>query len=199
MRLGFILLLFLFSQVLKAQSDTSSVNLLPQKLSLIEKTLWGERGFFRIVGIAPLTPEAREKEIKFRRTMLSLHQLGGFITLGLMTATVYYGQRVFDGEYELLNKHRNLVKFTIASYYLTASLALFSPPPLVRHKKETSSISIHKALAWVHFAGMISTPLLGLSVKKSSDPIKARRIHRISGYITLASLTSAMIVITFFR
>ncbi|MFN3134831.1 MAG: hypothetical protein ACK44H_04590 [Candidatus Kryptonium sp.] len=203
MRLGFVLmLLFFFVQFLYSQSDTASFDLLPKKLSLVEKTLWGKQGLFRLVGVAPLTFESREKELRLRRTMLSLHQLGGFITVGLMTGTVYYGQQVFNGKYELINKHRNFVKATVVSYYLTASLALFSPPPLIRHEKETSSISIHKALAWVHFTGMISTPILGLSIKKTSDPDKAhrlRQIHQISGYITLASLTGAMIVVALFK
>ena len=203
MRLGFILIfLFFFVQFLHPQSDTASVDLMPKKLSLVEKTLWGKQGLFRIIGIAPLTMESREKELKLRRTMLSLHQLGGFVTVGLMAMTVYYGQQVFNGKYELINKHRGFVRATVVSYYLTASLSLFSPPPLVRREKETSSISIHKALAWVHFAGMLSTPILGLSTRKTLDPDKAarlRQIHRVSGYITLASLTGAMIVVTFFK
>lgn len=200
MRLAFIFLLFSSFQVLNAQSnDTTSFDLLPQKLSLIEKPLWGKQGFFRIIGLAPLTPEAREKELKLRRTMLSLHQLGGFITLGLTATSVYYGQQVFNGKYEFFNAHRSFVRATVVSYYLTASLALFSPPSLVRHDKETSSITIHKALAWIHFAGMISTPILGLSIKESSDPIKTKQIHQISGYITLASLAAGMLVVTFFR
>ncbi len=203
MRLGVVSVFFLFFiQFLYPQSDTTSFDLLPNKLSLVEKTLWGKRGLFRVAGLAPLTLESREKELRLRRAMLSFHQLGGFITLGLMTATVYYGQQVFDGKYELINKHRNFVKATVVSYYLTASFTLFSSPPLVRHERETSSISIHKALAWIHFAGMISTPIWGLSIKKTADPdkfSKLKKLHQISGYITFTSLAGAMIVVTFFK
>jgi hypothetical protein len=51
--------------------------LLPGKISFLEKWLWDENGMFRKIGIAgPLTPESRKTELAARRTMLTLVQNG---------------------------------------------------------------------------------------------------------------------------
>ncbi len=198
MRLGaFILFLLLFTQNLSSQTDTTTtIRLLPEKMSIVEKGLWGEKGFFRITGIAPLTPEARERELKFRRTLLSIHQLGGFVTLGLMAVSGYYGKKVYDGKYEFIDKHRTLVRVTIASYTLTGLLALTSPPPLIR--RDEGSVKIHKTLAWIHSAGMIATAILGRNVRYSTNPDdynRLKKIHMGVAIATFTSLASAMIVI----
>ena len=65
--------------------------LLPDNMSFMEKGLWGEKGILRGIGIAsPLTPEVRKSELGLRRTMLTAHQIGGFITLGLIGTALYY-------------------------------------------------------------------------------------------------------------
>lgn len=197
MRLFFLLLFFLALQNLHSQTDTSVV-LLPNKMSIVEKSLWGEKGLFRITGIAPLTPEARERELKFRRVMLTMHQLGGFTTLGLMALSGYYGKKVYDGKYEFIDRHRTLVRVTITSYTLTALLALISPPPLIRREKSDGSIAIHKTLAWVHSAGMIATAILGRNVRYSTnieDYNKLKKIHMGVAIATFTSLATAMVVI----
>jgi hypothetical protein len=91
----FAFLLFHFAQFLNSQTDTTS-SLLPDKMSVLEKGLWGKNGLFRITGLAPLTPEARQSELKLRRAMLSIHQIGGFTTLGLMAISAYYGKKAYD-------------------------------------------------------------------------------------------------------
>ncbi len=197
--LFFLLGFILFSTDLKSQSDTTSISLLPNKLSMLEKGLWGEKGLFRAIGLAPLTPQARERELKLRRTMLSLHQLGGFTTLGLMAVSGYYGKKAFDGDNSAINKHRSLVRATIASYTLTALLALTSPPPLVRREKGEGSLSIHKTLAWIHSAGMIATAILGRQVRESKtidDYNRLKKIHMGVAITTFTALASAMIIIT---
>ncbi len=195
MRLGFLVLFFLAVQNLHSQNDTT-INLLPNKMSILEKALWGEKGFFRITGIAPLTPEARERELKFRRTMLSLHQLGGFTTLGLMALSGYYGKKVYDGKYEFVDRHRTLVRITIASYTLTALLAITSPPPLIRREKSGGSIAIHKTLAWIHSTGMIATAILGRNVRLNpEDYNRLKKIHMGVAIATFTSLSFSMIVI----
>ncbi len=197
MRLGSLILFFLAVQNLYPQINTS-INLLPKKMSIVEKTLWGEKGFFRITGIAPLTPEARERELKFRRVMLSMHQLGGLTTLGFMALSGYYGKKVYDGKFEFVDRHRTLVRVTIASYTLTALLAIASPPPLIRREKGEGSLAIHKTLAWVHSTGMIATAILGRNVRFSTNPDdynRLKKIHMGVAIATFTSLASAMIVI----
>ncbi|NJD22927.1 MAG: hypothetical protein FIA82_09730 [Melioribacter sp.] len=176
--------------------------LLPDKMSFLERGLWGENGLVREFGIAsPLTPEVRKHELEVRRVMLTAHQIGGFTTLGLMIATCYYGQRIIDGGVDGRKNFEStksaLVGATITSYSLTALLSILSPPPLIR-RDETSTTSIHKFLAWFHVAGMIVTPILA-SLMDEHKPFNADKahVHQVAGYITTAIFAASMIVITF--
>jgi hypothetical protein len=163
----------------------------------MENTLWGEHGVFRSVGLASaLTPESRKHELAVRRTMLTAHQIGGYITLALMGATVYTGQKVIDGREDLKGTHQTFVGATIASYSITGLLSVLSPPPLIR-RDEFSTTTLHKTAAWVHFAGMVITPILGGMIDRHADYNHRARIHQISAYITTASLAFSMIVMTF--
>jgi hypothetical protein len=70
---------------------------------------------------------------------------------------------------------------------------MITPPPTVR-RKQWSSISWHKALAAVHFTGMIVTPILGSQIEDDYDK---RHLHQYAGYTTLAAFAGAMMVVTF--
>ncbi len=172
--------------------------LLPTKISFMENFLWGEKGFVRTIGIEPpLTPEVREREIKIRRAMLIAHQIGGFTTLALMWSAAYFGQRVIDGHRNQGDIHQALVSATIFSYTATGLLAILSPPPIIR-TGEGGTTGIHKILAWVHFAGMIITPILGSSIRhKRIFNMDQAHYHQIAGYLTTAVFTASMLVITF--
>ncbi len=174
--------------------------LLPDKISFMEKFLWGEKGLVRKIGIEPpLTAPVREREIKIRRSMLIAHQIGGFTTLALMLAAAYYGQRTIDanGDRSLGRTHSTLIGLTIASYTATGLLAVLSPPPLIRGH-DGGTTGIHKTLAWIHLLGMIVTPILAnnISGRRFFNMDKAH-IHQISGYITTAVFATSMLVITF--
>lgn len=170
--------------------------LLPVNISFMEKTLWGENGFFRTTGLAsPLTPESRASELKLRRGMLVAHQLGGFVTLGLMMSAAYTGQKIIDGNSGYRPYHQGFVAGTIATYSVTGLLALLSPPPMIR-RDEFSTTTIHKTLAWVHVAGMIVTPILGSMIGRNSS-LKKEHVHQFAGYITTAVFAASMITVTF--
>lgn len=173
--------------------------LLPDNMSFMEKFLWGENGFVRKVGIAgPLTAESRENELQARRTMLSIHQVTGLATLGFMITADYFGQKTLDGDRNSSGKHQTFVALTISSYALTALLAILSPPPVIRRDNEESTTSIHKTLAWVHFAGMILTPILGSMVgDHRMININKGHFHQISAYVTTAVFAASVIVLTF--
>jgi hypothetical protein len=171
--------------------------LLPDNMSFMEKGLWGDNGIFRSTGLAaPLTPETRKSELALRRTMLTAHQIGGFVTLGSMITAVYFGQLVLDGNYGYHRNHQYAVTATIISYSATGLLAVLSPPPLIR-RSEMSTTTIHKTLAWVHFAGMVLTPILGAAVKRQGTASDVAHFHQVSAYITTAALAASLIVITF--
>jgi hypothetical protein len=147
----------------------------------------------RIVGAFPLTEESRERELMLRRGMLTAHQVGGFLTLASMIATAYCGQMLINGESGYEGPKKLLVKTTLAGYFSTAALSLLSPPPVIR-RSGWNSVSTHKALAWVHFTGMVVTPFLGYLMDDDED---VRTLHQISGYATTAAFAGAMFVITF--
>lgn len=173
--------------------------LLPDHISFMENFLWGENGFMRKVGIAgPLNAESRKDELQARRTMLSIHQVTGLTTLGLMLATDYFGQKVLDGRRDLSGTHKTFVAFTIGTYALTGLLAVLAPPPMIRRDNSGGTTQIHKILAWVHFAGMILTPILGsLVVNHRAIDINKGHFHQISAYATTAVFAASVIVLTF--
>jgi hypothetical protein len=171
--------------------------LLPANMSFMEKGLWGENGLLRSIGLAsPLTPEVRKSELGLRRTMLTIHQIGGFVTLASMVTAAYFGQQIIDGNNGYRRNHQIAVATTIAAYSATGLLAIFSPPPMIR-RDEISTITVHKTLAWVHFLGMVTTPILGGMINRHADYYQRAHIHQISAYITTAALAASMIIVTF--
>jgi len=186
-------------------NDLSSLSLaikprlLPDKMSFMENFLWDENGEMRKIGIAgPLNSETRKNELQARRTMLSIHQATGLATLGLMITTDYFGQKVLDGRPDLSGTHKTFVALTIGAYAITGLLAILSPPPLIRRENESSTTSIHKILAWIHFAGMILTPILGsLIVNHHVLDINKARFHQVSAYATTAVFAASIVVLTF--
>jgi hypothetical protein len=173
--------------------------LLPEKMSFMERGLWGENGLFRSWGITgELTPETRKHELDVRRTMLTMHQIGGFTTLASMIATVYFGQKFLDtGDRNALDMHETFIPITVGLYSATALLSVLSPPPLIR-RDEVSTTSIHKLLAWVHVAGMIITPILGAAIGRRNASFEQKaRVHQVAGYITTGVFAASMIIITF--
>lgn len=171
--------------------------LLPNNMSWMERGLWGEDGLLRSAGLAsPLTPQSRTSELSLRRGMLVAHQIGGFVTLGLMVSAAYAGQKIIDGNRGYQPYHQAFVAGTIASYSVTGLLAVLSPPPLIR-RDEISTTTIHKTLAWVHAAGMIITPILGSMIGRRSSSVQKEHIHQLSGYITLTTFTASLITVTF--
>jgi hypothetical protein len=191
---------FVVTDTLQGDRGRARPRLLPENISFMEKALWGENGVIRSIGIAsPLSPEVRKHELAVRRTMLTAHQIGGFVTLGSMIATVYSGQKYLNsGQRSDRSLHQTFIPITIACYTTTGLLSVLSPPPMIRRDDETSTTSIHKTLAWIHFAGMIATPLLGKAIsKRGSSYYDQAKVHQISAYITTTVFAASMIVITF--
>jgi hypothetical protein len=166
-------------------------------MSFMEKGLWGEDGFLRTTGLAsPLTPESRMNELNLRRGMLVAHQIGGFVTLGLLASAVYSGQKIIDGNNGYRPYHSAFVTGAIITYSVTGLLSILSPPPVIR-RDEFSTTTLHKTLAWVHAAGMIITPILASAISRRSPDTQKEHIHQLSGYITTAVFAASMITVTF--
>ncbi len=171
--------------------------LLPKNISLMERAFWGENGVFRATGIAPLTPESRKEELEVRRTMLTMHQVAGIATLGVMIATVVVGQRYVDSDFTLYDAKRRLGNATVFAYMTTAAFSLFAPPPAVR-RDEWNSISTHKLFALIHFTGMIATPILANRIARPGGDYNQKvRVHQTAAYITTAAFSASIISLAF--
>lgn len=171
--------------------------LLPKNISLMERAFWGENGIFRATGIAALTPESRKEELEVRRTMLTMHQVAGIATLGLMIATVVVGQRYVDGDFTLYDTKRRLGNATVFAYMTTAGFSLFAPPPAIR-RDEWNSISTHKLLALIHFTGMIITPILANRIASPNGDYNQKvSVHQTAAYITTAAFSASIISLAF--
>jgi len=154
-----------------------------------QKIFWGEKGLLRKVGISKLSIENREKELILREKMLKAHQIIGYVTFAAMIAQGIIGGKLYNGENDLYDTHKNLGNFVTASYFAGASLSLLAPPPIISKEiKGLNNIKVHKILANLHLPAMIATNIY-------SD--KDRDIHKASAYTTFASYTLAMIAITF--
>ena len=177
-----------------AQDSLQMLPLLPEHLGPMESVMWGTNGAMRKVFDFPLTQEGRESEMRLRRNMLGLHQLGGFTTLAAMIATVVLGQKVYNGQRDLTQIHKAMAWTTIGAYSTTAVLGIFTPPPLIR-RDEWSSVSTHKLLATLHLTGMVLTPYLGRQVAGGDRDLA--KFHLASAYATTFFFGAALLVITF--
>jgi cytochrome b561 len=196
--LSFVLAAPLWSQDLEpAETDdlfllmenSQEESLLPERMLLSQRLLWGEKGLFRKIGWAPLTSDMREKELALRRKMLTAHQVVGYATLAGMVAQGIIGGRLYNGEYRLYNTHKTMGNVVTALYFTDAGLSLLAPPPLINKKvKGWSSIKAHKALATVHLSAMIATQALAEVDKKA---------HKTAAYTAFGAYAAAMVVMKF--
>ena len=157
------------------------------------RVLWGEKGLFRMTGIAKLSIEKREKELIVREKMLKAHQIIGYITFAGMIYQGILGGKMYNGDYSVYDTHKTLGKVVSASYFTGAGLSLFTPPPLVSREREgLNNIKLHKIFANIHVPAMIIT---NVYADKQNDADKYREIHKVSAYTAFASYSFAMISI----
>ena len=168
--------------------------LIPKRMIFTQRMLWGEKGLMRTLKVAPLTDHGRETELKIRRGMLVTHQVLGFATLAGMVAQGIVGAKLYSGDYKIKDLHEGLGTAVNITYFTTAGLSLFTPPPLIsRQVKGLNGIKMHKTLAVVHLSAMIATNLLAES---AGDP-KIKPLHRAAAFTAFGSFFGAMLVMKF--
>jgi Carboxypeptidase regulatory-like domain len=116
-----------------------------------------------------------------RSHMLMIHQRLGLITLAPLIATVVTGPGAkghhgAPGSPTGRDVHAALGISTAALYFTAASFAIRAPK--LPGTPTRGPIRVHKALAWVHGAGMILTPILGAIAY--SQLSNGQRIHGIA-------------------
>ena len=170
------------------------VELIPKRMIFTQRMLWGEKGLMRTLKVAPLTDQGRETELKIRRGMLVTHQVLGFATLAGMVAQGIVGAKLYSGDYKIKELHEGLGTAVNITYFTTAGLSLFTPPPLIsRQVKGLNGIKMHKTLAVVHLSAMIATNLLA---DNAGDP-KIKPLHRAAAFTAFGSFFGAMLVMKF--
>ncbi len=175
-------------------ADSSQLKLLPNKMIPTQRLLWGPKGFMRGFTRFELTPEKRQNELKLRRTMLGLHQILGFATLGGMVAQGIIGGKLYNGRYDLKDTHEAVGAAVNIGYFTTASLSLFAPPKALDERKGYSSIKLHKWLAVVHMSAMIATNVLA---GMTEDHPNLKKYHRAAAYTAFGAFAASMIVLKF--
>lgn len=185
----------LLNDLMKEQDSTTE--LLPKKMLLTQRVLWGQKGLLR--PISPLTSANREKELKLRRGMLVAHQVLGFVTLGGMVGQGITGTQLYKGSGRVGDIHEGLALAVNATYSATAVMSLFTPPPLINRDKKLSAIRLHKWLAVVHMGGMIGTNILAQSLEdaRGDQYTRLKKWHRAAAFTTFASYAAAVITIKF--
>ena len=182
------------------QTVPQKEKLLPDKIIFTQRIFWGEKGIMRTFNAFELTPEKRMKELKVRRTMLVTHQIMGMLTLGGMIAQGFVGAKLYNQEKQgiydqnLKDTHSALATAVEIGYFTTASLSLFAPPKMLNERKGYSSIKLHKALAMVHFTGMITTMVLAGQLEQNPD---LKSWHKAAAFTTFGAFAASMIVIKF--
>ena len=166
---------------------------LPSNMPLSKKLLWGKKGIVRQLNLAP---NSRIEELKLRSKMLQLHQKLGLLNVGLMGVQMYLGSDMYNkkNRSHAVN-HRYLGYSTFSIYMTTASLQLFAPPAF-RYSKGYSSIKVHRYLSYIHFAGMVLTPISGYYVanKPNLASMRPDDIHKSIAVITFTSYTLAFLM-----
>ena len=167
----------------------------PKKMLFTQQLIWGNHGILKNrYGSTQDLVERRKIDLRIRRKMLQLHQIGGFVTLGGMVAQGIIGSQLYNGSYKLKETHERLGTAVNLSYGFTAINGLFTPPSTFKRDKKLTSIRLHKWLAIVHMSGMIATNILGTQIENN---IALKPYHRAAAYTSFISLAAAMVVIKF--
>ncbi len=167
----------------------------PKKMLFTQQLIWGNNGILKNrYGSTQDLVERRKIDLRIRRKMLQVHQIGGFVTLGGMVAQGIVGSQLYNGSYKLKETHEKLGAAVNLSYGLTAINALFTPPSTFKRDKKLTSIRLHKWLAIAHMSGMIATNILGTQIENN---VALKPYHRAAAYTSFISLAAAMVVIKF--
>ena len=114
-----------------------------------------------------------------RSHMLKIHQRLGLITLAPLAATLITSNSAANRHTISASGrelHAALGGVTAGMYFTTASFAVFAPKIAVTPTR--GPIRVHKALAWVHGAGMILTPILGTLAYNQRN--RGEKVHGIA-------------------
>lgn len=149
-----------------------------------------------------------------REKKLNGHKHLAALTLGLTAATIITaiiaknkvdddraarGGRMDKSDADNFNLHVMTAGLTMASYFATAYYSISAPK--ADAMADSSSVTWHKRLAFIHMPAMIIGPILGLKAiddyKKGKNPSGVAKLHRPLMILGAAALAGAAVVIEF--
>jgi len=147
-----------------------------------------------------------QHDLNVRRTMLQLHQIGGFATIASLGATVIVGQLNYSDKYggggdtgKYHSAHQILAYSSAGIFAATGLLALFAPSPFDKPLR-LDTATLHKVSMGVATAGMVAEVVLGIITSRKEGQISQRDLaltHQIIGYTTLAATTTGFAILFF--
>lgn len=143
-----------------------------------------------------------------RTEMLKIHQRLGLITLAPMAATLITGpmvkakgkngQVITEPSNANLDFHAALGGTTAALYFTTASFAIFAPK--IPNNPKHGAMRMHEDLAFIHFPGMILTPILGaMAFSQEQNGQKVHGIasaHGVVAYTTVIAYAASIVAVS---
>lgn len=147
-----------------------------------------------------------ERKSKLRRSLLQLHQLGGFVTLGALGLTVISGQLNYSDKYGGggdTGRYRELHSISAygsaAVFAATGLLAVLAPSPGEKPVR-LDTATLHKIFVAIATAAMVSEVVLGPLTSGAEGSLRQRDFalaHQIVGYTAFASTAAGFFVLTF--
>ena len=140
--------------------------------------------------------EQLDRELRTRRSMLQLHQVGGLLTLASLGATVIFGQLNYNDLYggggytrRWYDWHRYSAFTSAALFAGTGALALFAPSPLEKPMRLDTAM-LHRIAMGVATAGLATQIVLGFVTAGKGGSLSQRDFalaHQILGYSTFGA------------
>ena len=189
-----------------AADDLARIGMVPaqqqQKAQKKQKSAGPPQPTLQQLGITPQMTRANVKaqqRLNRRQWMLRWHQRLGLITGGAMFATFFLGHSAGPhGTPTGRNIHAALGTATTALYFTTAYMALEAPK--IPGTKPTGAVKLHEILAWIHFPGMILTPILGYMAYHQEQlgqrPHGIAKLHGLVATVTFLAFASSIVAVS---
>jgi hypothetical protein len=186
--------------------DLARIGMLPaqqqQKAQKKQQSAGPPQPTLQQLGITPQMTQANVKaqqRLNRRQWMLRWHQRLGLITGGAMFATFFLGHSAGPhGTPTGRNIHAALGTATTALYFTTAYMALEAPK--IPGTKPTGAVKLHEILAWIHFPGMILTPILGYMAYHQEQlgqrPHGIAKLHGLVATVTFLAFASSIVAVS---
>jgi len=159
--------------------------------------------------VAAAKAAALDRKVQVRRRVLVAHQIIGFTTLALMTATVILGQINYVARYGGFNDgqdydryqtaHLGLSVTTSALFTTLGVLGLAAPNPYPKPIKLDSAL-VHKVAMALATAGMVTQLILGPVTAYYEGRVEQRNLalgHVITGYATWGFMAAGVLAYVF--